>query len=137
MGFLTDQFKLFNAETQITPTDNRQYQYSKKESTVISDSSNRVYAPVTTMSDNRSLILTVNSPNAVTSKKDSTSQEPSFGYAPYTGINPNLSGGSQTQKSEPNISTGLEGGIDTNKLLFFGALGVGAILLIGLLPKSK
>lgn len=143
LGFLAgsggsggSEFKLFDkafgddTNTSTTITDQSQTDNSKKSQKTITNTTN--------MTDNRSLILTMNSPNAVTKKSDKASAEGSSSANP-TQTNPNQFGSpvSTPISNSERSSAGTSGsGSNIERMLLIGGAVAGGVILLNNYTKG-
>lgn len=125
MAFLFD--KLFekgidaSKVDQSSYNDQRQIDNSKKSSKTITNT--------TTTTDARSLILTINSPNAVTKKSDKTVPSVSTDVTPT--MNAGTDFGSPVNQPTASAETGASGSSGWIDLLIIGGLVGGGLIILG------
>jgi len=128
------EFKLFDkvagndTNTSHTFTDQRQTDNSKKSQKTINTTN--------TVTDNRSLILTLNSPNAVTKKSDKTTPEVSSSVVPTMTTPIQFGSPVSTPISNSERSSAGTGGSDFTSLILIGGLVAGGVLVANNLTKG-
>jgi len=131
------EFKLFDkvagndTNTSTTLTDQRQIDNSKKYQKTINTTN--------TVTDNRSLILTLNSPNAVTKKADKTSPEVSSAVTPSLTTPTQFGNPVSTPISNSERSTagsGSSGSGSFERLILIGGAVAGGVLLLNNYTKG-
>jgi hypothetical protein len=128
MAFLFDKGGFINTELQYSDQSSYNYVDNKKYSSTVSNQTTSTYSPSYAPIDARSLILTINSPNATTKKSDSVE-----GAIPSTYIKPSILPTTDLGSSDPSITSKQDAasgmGIPTNWLII-GLVGAGIFLLV-------